>query len=135
MKIFQTILLGKRLQVEWQVEPETLDALVPNLILQPLVENALQHGLAPLEEGGCIMICADRENGKLILQVSDDGQGFVSENGNYNNGGISLKNTRARLENLYGGEHKFSIYESTNGGVTIKIEIPFREQTAKANEY
>lgn len=132
LQIHQT-LMGKRLQVEWQVKPETLNALVPNLVLQPLVENAIQHGLAPLEEGGRITIYAARENEKLLLQVNDNGLGLVSENGN--NGGIGLTNTRARLENLYNGEHKFSIYEPPNGGVTIKIEIPFREQTAKENEY
>jgi two-component system LytT family sensor kinase len=134
LQIHQT-LMGKRLQIKWDIQPETLDALVPNLILQPLAENAIQHGLAPLEEGGRIMICAERENEKLILQVRDDGQGFVSENRRNNNDGVGLTNTRARLENLYSGEHKFSFYEAANGGVTVKIEIPFREQTARENEY
>jgi sensor histidine kinase YesM len=102
--------------------------MVPTLILQPLAENAIQHGLAPQEEGGQITICAARQNGNLLLQVSDDGQGFVSKNGKENSDGIGLSNVRARLENLYGGRQIFSINEIPNGGVTVKIEIPFREQ-------
>lgn len=126
LQIHQT-LMGKRLQVEWKIEPETLDALVPNLILQPLAENAIQHGLSPLKEGGRITICAETQDGKLFLQVSDDGSGF-GVNSNSRNDGIGLSNSRARLENLYGDGHKFSINERAGGGVTVKIEIPFREQ-------
>jgi sensor histidine kinase YesM len=97
------------------------------LILQPLAENAIQHGLSPLEEGGRITICAETQDGKLFLQVSDDGSGFGA-NSNSRNGGIGLSNLRARLENLYGDAHEFSINERAGGGVTVKIEIPFREQ-------
>ena len=126
LQIHQT-LMGKRLKIEWKIEPETLDALVPNLILQPLSENAIQHGLSPLEEGGRITICAETQDGKLFLQVSDDGSGFGA-NSNSRNGGIGLSNLRTRLENLYGDAHEFSINERAGGGVTVKIEIPFREQ-------
>jgi len=133
LKIHQ-ILMGKRLQIEWQIDPETLDALVPNLILQPLAENAIQHGLAPLEEGGRITIFAKRENKeRLFLRLSDNGNGFISKNGGDNDGGgIGILNTRARLENLYNGKHTFSIVESAGGtGVAVIIEIPFRKQTPK----
>jgi sensor histidine kinase YesM len=126
LQIHQT-LMGKRLKIEWEIEPQTLDALVPNLILQPIAENAIQHGLAPLETGGQITICAARQNGNLVLRVSDDGQGFVYKNGN-NNDGIGLSNVKARLKNLYGVGQNFSLNEIPNGGVTVKIEIPFREQ-------
>jgi two-component system, LytTR family, sensor kinase len=70
-------LMGKRLQVDWKIEPETLSALVPNLILQPLVENSIQHGLAPLEQGGRIEIRAKRQNHRLILEVEDSGRGLA----------------------------------------------------------
>ncbi|MDQ3714037.1 MAG: histidine kinase [Acidobacteriota bacterium] len=123
------ILMGKRLKTEWRIAPETLDALVPNLILQPLAENAIQHGLAPLEAGGQITIRAARHDGNLLLQVSDNGMGFDPAVKGLN-GGIGLSNTRARLENLYGEGQKFSIDESLAGGVSVKIEIPFRERTA-----
>jgi sensor histidine kinase YesM len=126
LQIHQT-LMGKRLQVEWEVETETLDALVPNLLLQPLAENAIQHGIAPLETGGRIEIRAARQNGSLILQVRDDGHGLDSQNESKKSGGIGLSNTRARLKNLYNGAHKFSIDEPSGGGVAVKIEIPFRE--------
>jgi sensor histidine kinase YesM len=120
-------LMGKRLQMEWDIAPETLDAQVPNLILQPLAENAIQHGIAPLEAGGQITIFAAKQNGNLLLQVSNDGMGFDPATKHLSSG-IGLSNTRARLENLYGEEQKFSINESPVGGVTVKIEIPFREQ-------
>ncbi|HEX8286736.1 MAG TPA: histidine kinase [Pyrinomonadaceae bacterium] len=128
LQIHQT-LMGKRLQIEWEIEPETLDALVPNLILQPLAENAIQHGIAPLELGGRITISAAKRNEKLFLQIADDGLGFVS-NGKENDG-IGLANVKARLENLYNGAHKFSIDKTKDKGAAIEIEIPFRRQTAK----
>jgi LytS/YehU family sensor histidine kinase len=127
LQIHQT-LMGKRLQIEWNVEPQTLDALVPNLILQPLAENAIQHGVAQIEDGGQIKINASRQDGKLLLQIYNDGFGFASKNGN-NKGSIGLINTRARLENLYYEAHKFSIEESASGGVTVQIEVPFRESS------
>lgn len=126
LQIHQT-LMGKRLQVDWSIEPETLDALVPNLILQPLAENAIQHGVAPLEAGGRIEVRAARQNGSLLLEVRDDGLGFAWDNGAKKGGGIGLGNTRARLENLYNGSHKFSIDEPAEGGVAVRLEIPFKE--------
>jgi LytS/YehU family sensor histidine kinase len=125
-QIHQT-LMGNRLQIEWRIEPETLVGVVPNLILQPLAENAIQHGIAPQEAGGRITISAYRQKGNLLLQISDDGQGFVSQDGK-KAVGIGLSNTRARLENLYNEAHKFLVEERASGGVTVKIEIPFQEQ-------
>lgn len=78
LQIHQT-LMGKRLTVEYKIAPETLDALVPNLILQPLAENSIQHGLSPLEDGGRIEISSFRSNGHLELQVWDSGRGVVVE--------------------------------------------------------
>jgi len=130
LHIHQT-LMGKRLRTEWKIEPETLDALVPNLILQPLAENAIQHGIAPLEAGGKITISASIQNGSLLLQISDDGHGFSLAGDNHKENGIGLANTRARLESLYNGKHKFSIDEPAGGGASVKIEIPFREQSTK----
>jgi two-component system, LytTR family, sensor kinase len=127
------ILMEERLSIEWDIAPDTLRALVPNLILQPLAENAIQHGIAPLEEGGRIAFSAARKNGKLLLQIRDTGAGFVPAK-NCNNGGIGLSNTKGRLENLYGDTHKFSIAEQAGEGVTIKIELPFRSQPEDNNE-
>lgn len=125
-------LMGKRLRVLWKIEPETLDALVPNLILQPLVENAIKHGVAPLEEGGLIEICAEKKKESLVLRVRDNGIGLLEEKTKYN-GGIGLENTRARLENLYNGFHRFEIKNAPGGGVIATIELPFREQPDEAD--
>lgn len=129
LEIHQT-LMGKRLTVEWEISPETLDALVPNLILQPLVENAIKHGIAPLEEGGRIEISARRKNGNLVLQVRDSGIGLTTkkiENGN----GVGLSNTRARLKNLYDSSQRFEITDAESDGVVVTMEIPFREKVTE----
>jgi len=127
LQIHQT-LMGKRLDVRWRIEPETLSALVPNLILQPLVENSIQHGIAPLEQGGRIEICAERQNERLVLQVRDSGSGLLPQ-GAQNNGGVGLANTRARLKNLYGAQHRFQIGALPDEGTVVNIELPFQEQT------
>jgi sensor histidine kinase YesM len=126
LQIHQT-LMGKRLLVQWKVEPETLSALVPNLILQPLVENSIRHGIAPLEQGGRIEICAERRNGQLLLRVRDSGLGLTSEK-MHNKGGVGLANTKARLKTLYGAAHRFRIDAGPDEGTVINIELPFQEQ-------
>jgi two-component system, LytTR family, sensor kinase len=126
LQIHQT-LMGKRLRVEWKIEPETLSTLVPNLILQPLVENSIQHGIAPLEQGGRIEVCAKRQNERLVLQVRDSGVGLASQE-LQNEVGIGLTNTRARLKNLYGAAHRFEIATLPGEGTVVSIELPFQEQ-------
>jgi sensor histidine kinase YesM len=120
----QQTLMKQRLQVKWKIENETLDALIPNMMLQPIVENAIKHGLAPLEEGGLIEISAVRCNGTLHLEMSDNGRGIGE---NEPNEGIGLSNTRARLKHLYGEEHRLEFVAPEVGGLSVKIEIPFRE--------
>jgi two-component system LytT family sensor kinase len=114
-----------RLTVDFAVEDEILDAKIPNLILQPLVENAIRHGIAPLAEAGKILIESYRENGFIELSISDNGGGLNTSNGSPN--GIGLKNVRERLEKLYGQEHKFEIISGQNGGCSVKIEIPYHK--------
>jgi LytS/YehU family sensor histidine kinase len=113
-----------RLQVDFDVEPEALDSLVPNLILQPLVENAIKHGIAPRAEAGTIRVEAKRRNGRVRLVVRDDGSGFMEAKNQAS--GIGLSNTRARLEKLYGAEHSFEICSPDGGGLEVKVTIPFR---------
>ena len=118
-------LMGERLRVDWEIAAESLDALVPNMLLQPIVENAIEHGLAPLESGGTVNISARRQDGELILEVRDNGQGFTDRRAA--SGGIGLSNTRARLANLYNESHEISVVRTPGGGATVRIRLPFRE--------
>lgn len=128
LQIHQT-LMKQRLKVECNIHSETLDAMIPNMMLQPIVENSIKHGLAPLAEGGRIEIRAQRRNGKLNLLMVDNGRGIT--NGNSHTG-IGLRNTRARLKSLYGSAHKLEMKAPPNGGFAVEIEIPFREQMSEA---
>lgn len=115
-----------RLEVKMEVEPETLDARVPNLILQPLVENAVRHGIAPRAAPGLIEIFTRREDNKLELQVRDNGTGLPDEKGPGIKEGVGLANTRARLEQLYGADYRFDLRNRENGGLVVSLIIPFR---------
>jgi len=114
-----------RLSVEMDIDPEALDACVPNLILQPLVENAIRHGIAPRPEAGFVRIHAARENGMLRLQVRDDGPGLAG-NQNGLREGVGLTNTRQRLTQLYGDAHRFAFTNAADGGLEVNLDLPFR---------
>lgn len=114
-----------RLTVRMKIEPGVLDARVPNLILQPLVENAIRHGVAPLLTPGTIEISARRENGNLRLEVRDNGSGLPNSNQHIREG-VGLSNTRARLVKLYSRDQKFEMGNAPGGGLLVTIVIPFR---------
>ena len=116
---------GNRLTVEMKIAPDTQSALVPNLVLQPLVENAIKHGIERVARPGTIEISANRVDGELILEVADNGKG-LPEKWNEN---IGLSNTRSRLQQLYGANHRFEMRNRETGGVSIRIAIPFRTET------
>jgi sensor histidine kinase YesM len=116
-----------RLAVRMNIAPETLDAFVPNLILQPLVENAIRHGLAPRAAAGTIVISAWRENGQLLLQVQDNGPGLAIDQQQAFQHGVGLANTKARLQQLYGSSCRFALQNGDSGGLIVTVEIPFRE--------
>lgn len=124
----------QRLQVSLAIDPQTLDARVPNMILQPLVENAILHGVAPRVEGGRIEIAATRENGTLRLRVADNGAGLRPERRAPSREGVGLANTRARLDHLYGPDHRFRLSAARGGGVTVDLSIPYRESDAAQGE-
>lgn len=113
-----------RLKVEMAIEPETLDGLVPSMILQPLVENSVRHGVAPRPEGGCIKIKAWRDNSLLRLEVEDDGPGLCGDAPLKER--VGLTNTRARVSNLYGDEHGLRLRNAAGGGLVVSLSIPFR---------
>jgi sensor histidine kinase YesM len=114
--------LGERLRVIWDVPPELLTARVPSLILQPLVENAIQHGIAPTAKSGTLTIRACREDAFLRLEVRDTGPG-VSHESLDRQVGIGLANTRARLQRLYGDGQKLELVG--DDGLLVIVRIPF----------
>jgi sensor histidine kinase YesM len=118
-----------RLRVRIEVAAETLDALVPNLILQPLVENAIRHGIGKQSSAGLLEISARRENGTLWIQVRDDGPGIPLNGSKPAEGRIGLTNTRERLRQLYGETQTFELCNAVGGGTVATLAIPFRSQS------
>jgi two-component system, LytTR family, sensor kinase len=112
-----------RLEVRMDVAPEVMDARVPNLILQPLVENAIQHGIARSSAAGLVEIGARRENGSLLLSVRDDGPGVGA--GEAGREGVGLGNTRARLARMYGDRQALVVADAEGGGALVTIRMPF----------
>jgi signal transduction histidine kinase len=113
-----------RLKVRIEAAPDTLEARVPNLILQPLVENAIRHAVAPRATETLVIVRSARDNGNLQLQVSDNGDGVPVTTNTTN--GIGLANTRSRLEKLYGADQAFELRNAPGGGVQVSLTIPFR---------
>jgi two-component system LytT family sensor kinase len=116
-----------RLKVEMHISPDTLDASVPNMILQPLVENAIKHGIGPRSEGGKIDIDAVRENGHLALTVRDNGLGVPAGDVENLNEGVGISNTRRRLRHLYGEGHSFTLQNEEISGLAVNLVIPYKE--------
>jgi len=122
----QRIRFRDRLTIELAVAPDTLAAEVPNLILQPIVENAIRHGVDRSSDAVLVEIRARRENDRLRLEVRDDGPGFSGEVRADGSEGVGLSNTRQRLERLYGPEYLFEIGDAPEGGARAVLEIPYR---------
>jgi signal transduction histidine kinase len=112
--------LGERLRVNWEIEADTLDVRVPSLILQPLVENAIQHGIASTSAPGTLTIRARRQDGFLNITVADSGPGIASQD--LRPQGIGIANTRARLQRLYGDRQSFELQHGA--GLVVILRIP-----------
>ena len=137
---------GDRLRVTVNVEPDSLDALVPNLILQPLVENAIRHGIGKRAAAGKLDIRVSRQGEMLQLLVRDDGPGLDDEADSVtpatgiplSSGGIGLRNTASRLQALYGTEGRFALESPPEGGAVARVTLPFhlaeRSERAEAAE-
>ncbi|MDZ4251384.1 MAG: histidine kinase [Sulfuritalea sp.] len=114
------IRMGERLRYVFEIPPELLGAALPPMLLQPLVENAIRHGLEPKLAGGGLRIAARREDGRLLLSVADDGLGFAGTPGE----GVGLSNIRARLAALFGDAGRLALTARVGAGVTATLEIP-----------
>ena len=121
---------GDKLSVEYDIQPEVLGAWVPNLMLQPLVENAIRHGIHPKKAGGRVRISAGREDTRLLIRISDDGLGVKEGKDVLLKKGFGLKNTRERLQKLYGHGIVFELKNREGGGAEVTMDIPFRTKTA-----
>ena len=115
----------ERLKVSVEVSPETLDASVPHLLLQPLVDNAIKHGISRLVAGGEIRISAAKVDGDLHLEVRDNGPGFC-ESSHSSSRGVGLRITRERLETIYGQHQSVELLILPEGGAVARVSIPFR---------
>jgi two-component system, LytTR family, sensor kinase len=123
-----------RLQVEWQIDAATRDALVPSLLLQPLVENAVVHGLAQSGKTGRIFIGASTHHGRLMLQVSDNGSGLPAGIDGGFTSGLGLSSTRERLAHIYPGNHEIAMNQRAAGGTEVHIDIPFKTEELLASD-
>ncbi|MGH7538093.1 MAG: sensor histidine kinase, partial [Gemmatimonadales bacterium] len=124
----EAIRFSDRLQVVVHADPDVLDARVPHLILQPLVENAIKHGIARRAAVGHVLIGARRINGSLYLVVRDDGSGMPVTAADQ---GVGLSNTRARLRQLYGTAASVEVVNMPDGGVAAQIVVPYRVAAAE----
>ena len=118
---------GERLTLEVNIDPATLEARVPHLLLQPLVENAIKHGIAPRRGAGRVEIVTRKEGDRVRVSVRDDGLG-IREGHDRRGGGVGLPNLRARLRCLYGSDHELRIGAREGGGVEVEISLPFRPE-------
>lgn len=116
------IRLGERLKTNIDVEPAALDGLVPVFILQPIVENAVRHAVAPRNTGGTVALKIRRAGGDLRIEVEDDGPGFAAGSTER----VGLRNTRTRLRHFYGGEDRLQINRGALGGASVQLVLPFR---------
>jgi hypothetical protein len=115
--------LDERLRIDERVDSETLDCLIPSFTLQPLVENAIRHGIAPRARGGTVRIAAHLEADRLVLEVSDDGAGAVSES-LAGAAGLGLRAVRQRLEARYGSSSTFTVLTAPDQGFSVRITLP-----------
>ena len=128
----EKVRFAERLRLSFEVEAEAEPALIPSLLLQPLVENAIKYAIAQSVNGGAIRIAARVFAGELLLEVADDGPGLEHTNGNNSTRrGVGLANTRERLMELYGSNHSFKTSKTDPHGLTINIRIPL---TTEASE-
>src|SRR5204862_6016051 len=121
----EVVRFGPQLVVDKQISPATLDVLVPSMILQPLVENSIKHGLSRKVDGGRITIRSVVHDGHTILEVIDDGMGMTEERLEHAVGeGIGLSNVNERLRTIYGTSYQLKLKSVPGQGTCVSVEIP-----------
>ncbi len=120
----EEVRFGDRLKLTWDVDPAALDAAVPHMLLQPLVENAIKHGLEVRSTSGRIVVAAECDGDTLRITIRDDGPGIQHASPRRGNG-VGLANTRARLAELYGARHTFTLAPGPQGGTVVTITLSF----------
>jgi two-component system LytT family sensor kinase len=130
----QKVRFGDRLQIEFNVAADTANAFVPSLLLQPLVENAIRHGLSSKLRGGLLQVSARRLDEHLVLQVEDDGVGLAPGWSMEEDSGIGLRLTRERLAVRYPDSSRFEIAPRASGGTVVSIALPW-QTTEEPSEY
>lgn len=121
----EKVRFGDRLVIEKTIETKAQNALLPSLILQPLIENAIKYAISPSEEGGTLKIAARVQHETLVIQLSDTGPGLGNGDKKQKSSGVGLKNTRERLQHLYGDKQAFTLAPNEPTGLTITINIPY----------
>lgn len=121
----ERVRFGEWLQVRVRVAPEVREALVPGMILQPLVENAIRHGITPSQRRGKVVVRIQPRTDRLVMEIRDNGVGFP-DGGSLPGQGVGVNNTRRRLEQLYGAAQVFRLESQPGHGVLVAIEIPLR---------
>ena len=122
-----------RLSVRFDIDPETLDVEVPRLILQPIVENAIKHGIGPMSGHGLVQVSAKRRTGEIWIEVRDNGVGLSRNARNHLTSGVGLTNTRARLEWLYGSHQRLDFAEG-EGGLAVQMRLPLHRISGSTQE-
>jgi two-component system, LytTR family, sensor kinase len=121
----EVVRFGPKLRVVKQIDPETMELIVPSMILQPLVENSIKHGLSRKVGAGSITIRSRRENGRAIIEVEDDGMGFLPDRLDQPmSSGIGLANVRERLRVIYGATYQLKLTSEPGKGTCARIEVP-----------
>jgi len=130
----EQVRFGDRLTVVFELEPQTLSAQLPHLILQPVVENAIQHAIAPRATRGHIIIQANRLDSVLRVAISDNGPGIPSNANSPAKKCVGLTNVRTRLQQVYGSDFRFELTNGEYEGLTVIMEIPFQRETSSGIE-
>jgi LytS/YehU family sensor histidine kinase len=121
----EKVRFSDKLEVSEEIDVDTLIACVPSFLLQPIVENAIRHAIAPKSSRGILRICTRKEEGRLMILVEDDGPGLPVFDKKNVKEGVGLKIAKERLDYIFGEAHSFTLGKSTLGGLKVEIRIPF----------